>query len=172
MLLDGSDWRKYFDAMERDAWRLETHPVCTMPQEEEAIRRFRAGEPVTAADTAAWTERLEGYRRTGRTVGRVHVITRPLTEYLRFEFAHYRHNVGAGEDVRILDLTDQENPGLPGQDFWIFDDSRVVLMNYRSDGTQINREVLDGDPRPYLEWKQLALARSVPFLEYVESMGE
>ncbi|MGW4379971.1 DUF6879 family protein [Kitasatospora sp. NPDC004531] len=172
MLLDGSDWRKYFDAMERDAWRLETHPVYTMPQEEEAIRRFRAGEPVTAADTAAWTERLEGYRRTGRTVGRVHVITRPLTEYLRFEFAHYRHNVGAGEDVRILDLTDRENPGLPEQDFWIFDDSRVVLMNYRSDGTQINREVLDGDPRPYLEWKQLALAMSVPFLEYVKSMGE
>ncbi|BAJ32364.1 hypothetical protein KSE_66050 [Kitasatospora setae KM-6054] len=158
--------------MERSAWRLETRPVYTMPQEAEAIRRFQEGRPVTAADTAAWTERLQGYRSTGRTVGRVHVVTRPLTDYLRFEFAHYWHNVGAGEDVRILDLTDRENPGLPDQDFWLFDDSRVVLMNYRPDGTQISREVFEGDHRTYVDWKRLAIAESVPFAEYMKSAIE
>ena len=167
MLLDGSNWRAYFDAMEQDAWRLETHPVYTMPQEEDALLRFLDGEAVTTADTAAWTTRVKGYLNTGRTVGRVHVITRPLTDYLRFEFAHYKHNVEAGEDVRILDLTDRANPGLPEQDFWIFDDIRIVLMNYRPDGTQINREIFGGNPQSYVEWKRLAVAESVPFLEYV-----
>ncbi|NYI07938.1 hypothetical protein FHU37_004967 [Allostreptomyces psammosilenae] len=169
--MDGKDWRAFFDSMERDAWRLETHPVYTVPQEEDAIRRFLAGQPLEPSDAAAWIERVKGFRNTGRTVGRVHVLTRPLTDYLRFEFAHYHHNVAAGEDVRILDLTDRDNPGLPEQDFWLFDESKVVLMNYRPDGTQISRELIDGDPTPYVEWKRLAVAHSVPFAEYVKEHG-
>ncbi|MFJ5119242.1 MULTISPECIES: DUF6879 family protein [unclassified Kitasatospora] len=59
--------------------------------------------PAGPADTAARTDRVKGCRSTGRRVGRVHVLTRPLTDHLRFEFAHYRHNIAAGEDIRILD---------------------------------------------------------------------
>ncbi|MER7707976.1 DUF6879 family protein [Kitasatospora sp. NPDC097605] len=61
--------------------------------------------------------------------------------------------------------------GLPDQDFWLFDDRRVVLMNYRPDGTQINRRVHDGDPAPYAAWKGLAIAESVPFAEYLKDHG-
>jgi hypothetical protein len=28
----------------------------------------------------------------------------------------------------------------------MFDESTVILMNYRADGTQINRELHEGDP--------------------------
>ncbi|MFE2745879.1 DUF6879 family protein [Streptomyces scopuliridis] len=69
--------------------------------------------------------------------------------------------------MRILDLTDRENPGLPGQDFWLFDSSKVVAMNYRSDGTQISRDLLEvPDLNQYRQWKELALSLSVPFSEY------
>jgi hypothetical protein len=170
VLLAGSQWRETFDSMKSEAFRLETLPVYRVPQEEEAIRRFLAGHPLDPAATAAWTERVKGYVASGRRVGRVHVITRPLNDYLKFEFAHYRHNVAAGEDVRILDLTDQANPGLPDQDFWMFDDSLVVLMNYEPNGTQISREVFEGDVAPYVEWKRIALEVSEPFEEYVKRL--
>ncbi len=49
----------------------------------------------------------------------------------------------------------------------MFDESKVVLMNYRADGTQINRGLYQGDPEPYRQWKRIAVAESVPFLEYV-----
>ena len=72
----------------------------------------------------------------------------------------------AGEDVRILDLTDQPDPGLPAQDFWLFDDSAVVRMDYDADGTQLGRELLEGiDPAPYVAWKHLALEHAEPFTE-------
>ncbi|MEZ0093817.1 DUF6879 family protein [Streptacidiphilus sp. EB129] len=171
MRLDGSRWREFFDGMQRDAFRLETLPVYRVPQEEEAIRRFRAGRPIAEADTATWTARLRMFAESGRVVRRVHVLSRPLTEYLEFEFEHYRHNVAAGEDVRILDITNRENPGLPDQDFWMFDDERVVLMNYEPDGTQIDRRIHEGDPEPYGHWKRLALEESVPFLDYVKDHG-
>lgn len=71
------------------------------------------------------------------------------------------------QDIRILDLTDRDEPVLPEQDFWMFDESTVVLMNYRPDGTQISRELYEGDPEPYRQWKRIAVGASVPFLEYV-----
>jgi len=171
VFLAGDAWQLFFDSMERDAFRLETLPVYRVSQEEEAIARFLAGEPMPPEDTAEWAQRLQRYAATGRSVSRVHVLTRPLTDYLRFEFQYYASNVAAGEDVRILDLTKRENPGLPDQDYWILDDSHVVLMHYERDGTQINRELYSGDPEPYRQWKRLALAESVPFKDFVRELG-
>jgi hypothetical protein len=154
--------------MQREAWRLETLPVYRVPQEKEAVRRFLAGEPVTREATQPWFDRIKAYVADGRSVGRVHVVTRPLTDYLLFEFAHYRHNVEAGEAVRILDVTDRPNPLEGAPDFWMFDRSRVVLMHYEPDGTQISRELYEGDPTPFLEFQRIALAESVPFEEFVK----
>ncbi len=73
----------------------------------------------------------------------------------------------AGEDVRILDVTDQPNPGLATQDFWLFDDRSIVRMDYDGQGRQLGRELLENtDPAPYVAWKQAALKNAVPFAEY------
>ncbi|MFC9132968.1 DUF6879 family protein [Streptomyces sp. NPDC057099] len=170
MLLAGEDWRRTFDAMEQEAWRLETLPVYRVPQEDEAIRRFLAGEPVAREATQPWFGRVQAYVASGRGVGRVHVVTQPLSDYLRFEFEHYRHNVEAGEAVRILDVTDRTNPLEGVQDFWMFDRSRVVLMNYQQDGTQIGREVHEGDAEPFRKYQSIAISDSVPFEEYVQGL--
>lgn len=156
--------------MEQEAWRLETLPVYRVPQEEEVVRRFLDGEPVTREATQPWFDRVEAYVAGGRSVGRVHIITRPLSDYLRFEFEHYRHNVEAGEAIRILDVTDRPNPLDGVQDFWMFDRSRIVLMHYEADGTQISREAYEGDPAPYREYQGIALSESVPFEEYVKGL--
>ncbi|MFG2815215.1 DUF6879 family protein [Streptomyces sp. NPDC048410] len=171
MRLAGSEWRAFFDSMEREAWRLETLPVYSVPQEAEAIREFADSGVVDPAAVKPWVDRLHGYASAGRNVGRVHVVRRPLTEYLKFEFEHYRHNVAAGEDVRILDVTDRPDPLAGAPDFWIFDQARVVLMQYEVDGTQVGREVYEGDVTPFLELRRVAIAEAVPFEEYVKGIG-
>ncbi|WP_405645202.1 DUF6879 family protein [Streptomyces uncialis] len=168
MLLAGKEWDDCFDSMERSAWRLETLPVYTMPQEAERLERFLSGESSPDGCTSAWMDEVRRWVGEGKSVGRVHLVTRPLSDYLRFEFEYYyRHHVQVGEDIRILDLTDRENPGLPDQDFWMFDDATVVLMRYRPDGTPVGRELYEGNPEPYRRWKRLAVTESVPFLEYM-----
>lgn len=88
--------------------------------------------------------------------------------HLRFEFErYYQHQAPAGEDIRILDVTDRPNPLPDVQDLWMFDRSTVVLMHYEPDGKQINRELYEGDPAPFIEYQRIAVAASVPFLEYV-----
>lgn len=172
MRLDGDRWRTFFDSYQREAFRLETLPSYTVSKEQKEFERFLATGKLDVADDDPWLVRVRHFRRTGRWIGRVHVIRRPLTDYLRYEFAVYRRTLQAGEEVHILDLTDRPNPGLPAQDFWLFDDTAVVRMDYDFDGTQLGRELLeDVDPAPYVTWKQLALRYAEPFTDWVKRAG-
>ncbi|WFB07843.1 hypothetical protein LRS74_12900 [Streptomyces sp. LX-29] len=169
MLLAGDRWQAMFRDFRSEAWRLETLPVYRVPQEADEFARFLAGEPLVVPESDDWTKLVRRHRRNGGTVGRVHVLRRPLSDYLRFEFArYYAPQVRVGEDIRILDVTDRGNPLADVQDFWMFDRRTVVLMNYDSDGTQRNRRLYDGDPRPFIEYQRIALTESVPFEEYVK----
>ncbi len=168
MRLDGDAWRKFFDSYEREAFRLETLPAYGVAGEQAEFEEFIASGKLRIPWDDPWLARVRDFRRTDRWIGRVHVISRPLTDYLRYEFAVYGHTVRAGEDVRILDVTDQPDPGLPRQDFWLFDEAVVVRMDYRPDGTQVGRELLtDADPAPYVAWKRLAMQHAQPFMEYM-----
>ncbi|WP_329488890.1 hypothetical protein OG618_19985 [Kitasatospora sp. NBC_01246] len=168
MLLDGDQWRHHFDGYRQDAFRLEAQPAYTMPREAENLARFLRGEPKPAEHNAAWHRRVQGFVISGRTIGRVRVVREPLTDYQRYQFAWgIPGNIAAGEDIRILDATERDF-GIPDQDWWMFDETSVVQLNFRSDGTQINRELVDGRVEECRELKRLAISNSVPFLEYVK----
>jgi hypothetical protein len=164
----GEDWQRFFDSFTSSAWRLELHPIYTMPEEAGGLSRWRAGERLPDGHWSSWMDRVAGYGATGRTIGRVHVVRRPLSEYIRFEFDwYYRHHVRAGEDIRILDLTSAADPGLPDHDFWLLDERQVVKMLYRPDGTQITRELVERpDVEAYIKWRDVACSAALPALEY------
>ncbi|MCX5203903.1 hypothetical protein OG897_20900 [Streptomyces sp. NBC_00237] len=171
MLLDGEAWANRFESFQREAWRLETLPEYRVPQEEQEIRSFLAGERIDPhAYSNEYTDDLKRVRREGKSKGRVHVVTRPLSDYLRYEFMYYLPHAWAGEEIRILDVTGRPNPLEGVQDFWMFDRAEVVLMHYQPDGTQISREVYEGDPAPFIEHQRIAVAESVPFEEYVKGL--
>ncbi|MFC5719065.1 DUF6879 family protein [Streptomyces gamaensis] len=172
MLLDGEAWQARFQGFKREAWRLETLPQYLMPQEAQELQEFRNGARVDPATVSnEYTDRLRRQVAEGRAQGRVHVVTRPLSEYLRFEFSHYyAPHAMTGEEIRILDVTDRQNPLEEVQDFWMFDRSEVVLMNYHPDGRQISREVHEGDVTPFIEYQRIAVQESVPFEEYVKGL--
>ncbi|GAB2778848.1 DUF6879 family protein [Streptomyces daliensis] len=168
MLLDGDEWRRRFAEIKCEAWRLETLPQYLMPQEAEQFAAFREGQPLSPYAASAYTERVSRQRIEGKRNGRVHIVTRPLSDYLRFEFGrYYEAHARAGDEIRILDVTDRPNPLAGVQDFWMFDRAEVVLMNYEADGRQINRKVFEGDVTPFIEHQRIAVAESVPFEEYV-----
>ena len=168
MRLEGEAWSRYFRDFASSAFRLELHQIYTMPGEADELRRFQAGELPPADYHYGWLDRMAEARRVGKNVRRVRVVRRPLTDYIRYEFAWgFVYNVEAGEDIRVLDLTDQPGPDLPDHDFWMFDDTTVVKLLYRPDGTQIGRELLaDPDLDAYLAWRDAAWQAAVPFRDY------
>jgi len=166
--LEGEAWSRYFRDFASSAFRLELHQIYTMPGEADELRRFQAGEQPPPGYHYGWLDRMAEASQAGKTVQRVRVVRRPLTDYIRYEFAWgFVYNVDAGEDIRVLDLTDQSGPDLPDHDFWLFDDTTVVKLLYRPDGTQEGRELLqDPDLEAYLRCRDAAWQAAVPFRDY------
>jgi uncharacterized protein DUF6879 len=167
VLLDGDEWQAYFHDFKRSAFRLETHQVYTMPNEKASFARFLAGGDMPPDHNAGWHETIRGHVAAGRTMTRAKIVRQPFTDYIRYGLAWaVPTNVAAGEDYRIIDITHRE-VDLPIQDFWMFDEAVVVHLNYRVDGTQINRELVESpELEQYLRWRDTALKESVPFSEY------
>lgn len=159
----GARFREYA----RTAWRFECQPVYTIPREQPGLQTFLSGEPMPPGHNERWHSNVRGWIASGKSIGRVRTVRQPLTDYQRYQLAWgIPGNVEAGEDIRILDLTD-DDLGLPNQDFWLFDDSIVVHLNFRGDGTLINREQLEEpDLAKYRAWQDVAVKGAVPFAEY------
>lgn len=104
-----------------------------------------------------------------RVFEKVHVLRSPLNDYLRFECewdAEWTAR-NSDEQVGIIDLAETDDPGLPEEDFWLFDGQAVVAMHYDQDGRFLSCEQLPAARVPdYVEYRRLALARAVPVQEY------
>lgn len=117
------------------ARRLETRQRYDVTGDEERLRAFLAGEPLPPPSPGklADLELITSLRRKGRYIGRVHVVSLPLTDYLRYELAVYAENAAAGEDVRIADGSRPILAELD-QDFALFDSETAILFDYDDAG--------------------------------------
>jgi hypothetical protein len=156
-----------FRDYKRSAVRLETHQTYTMPNEQTDIARFLAGEPEPDDSKSNWLKSVRQNIAAGKTMQRIKFVRRPLTDYTRFLFERgIPGNIEAGEDYRIVDITDHDI-AVPEQDFWLFDESTVLLLNFNTDGTLRNREIADpSELDKYLHWRDVALSEAVPFVDY------
>ena len=131
------------------ACRLETLQHYDVPGDEERQRAFQAGEPLPPPGQGKQDDLalIAELRRSGRQVGRVHVLDRPLSRYVRYELAVYAENVSAGEDVRIADRSLHPELGALAEDFAIFDaetmHAAVILFDYDSGGLVLGYRIAD-----------------------------
>ena len=118
------------------ARRLETLQRYDVTGDEGRMRAFLAGEPLPppGPGKAADLELIAELRDSGRYVGRVHVVDRPLSDYVRYELAVYAENAAAGEDVLIADRSAHPDLSDLAQDFTLFDSETVILFDYDEDG--------------------------------------
>ncbi|RGD61303.1 hypothetical protein DR950_29230 [Kitasatospora xanthocidica] len=164
-MLKGEDFGRLFETFEQTAFRLETLAVYDVDEEREEFADFLAGKglPPESSDNP-WVRSMTDL---GKQVTRVHVLRSPLSDYLRYELASYPGNIKAGESIGIIDTAHQEVPGLPGHDFWLFDDARVYRMHYTDAGQFLGAELLPEDHLDeYRRYRETALANAVPFREY------
>ncbi|WP_073809718.1 DUF6879 family protein [Kitasatospora sp. CB01950] len=82
MSLDGERWQQQLHGFSGSAFRLETLPAYKVAGEAEEIEDFLAGNRIDPdAYTSGWTDRLRNHTAAGRSVQRVHIATRPLSDY-------------------------------------------------------------------------------------------
>ena len=119
-----------FTSFEHTAYRLETLQAYDVSYEVEPYQAFIAGHPRPHDPSKdQWVSMIRDAVEAGKVFQRVHVVTEPLTDYLRYELGwSYPPNVEAGEDIRIL-------PRSPGE--WPMSSRGAILPQLRTTGCSI-----------------------------------
>lgn len=166
-----------FDRFRVTAFRLETLPRYAGDEGDE-FAAFLSGRPLPerSTRTVPWLRRVADTTAVGKQWRRVHVLRRPLTDYLRFEMLGYEANVDAGEDVRIADWGVHPELAALRRDFWLFDaetpDAFAVPMHHDTIGRLLGFDITDEAPviDQCRRERDRVLAVSVPFHEYTATL--
>jgi hypothetical protein len=117
---------------------------------------------------APWTSLVRRTVARGVTVRRARIVSEPVSEYIRYEYAGTVVNVAAGEQVRWLPRHQASNIALPGNDFWLIDRRLIRWNHFTGDGASAPGEVSE-DPaaaRLCAEAFEAVWGRAVPHDEY------
>jgi hypothetical protein len=152
------------------AFRLETLQQYEVASDGNDFGRYLRGEDApTPERKGKWLQRLRDERDQGLYRHRVRIVTAPITDYTRFECEWgYAPNAEAGEDIRILDLSEHEMPAVryADEDFWLLDNKHAVSMHYGMAGEFLGasrepagiqelrnvRDVLWASAEPFSQW--------------------
>lgn len=169
-----ADFFSTFDDFRHQVFRLETLDFYDSKSEREPLERFRAGLSQDPSWLEPWAQWVRSVKRRGASIGRVHVVSEPLTEYIRFEMTcAYPSNIDAGEEIGILPRSVANELEIPERDYWLFDDERVGHMVYDDKGVLRHLEVTT-DPATVGECVRLREAcqdRAVPLRQYMTEAG-
>lgn len=130
-----ADFGRLFSEVQRSAFRLELLQQFIVEDEVDPFNKFKQGQKSPPPGfNKPWTDLISSYARKGISFTRVRYVTRPLTLYTQFEFAWaYLVNMDAGEQIKVVagdGLPQFESPVPILKDFWMFDEKRLILMEY------------------------------------------
>lgn len=122
------------------AFRLETRQQYAIGDEADALAEFLAHgtrQPRTVRDDD-YVRTVASHVLGGRERARVHIVTRPLCGYLRYELAVYADFAVAGEQIFIADTGANPVVASLREDFWLIDEGttreHAILLAYDEDG--------------------------------------
>lgn len=166
MLLTPDEFRNIADEFERSAFRLEARQNYNVATDQEGLASFLAGEPKPDHSGSVWYQRIREGVAAGKAWTKVKPLKHPLTDYQRYSLAwSISDSVAVGVDYRIIDLAERQ-VDLPDVDFWLYDDSRVVVLHYDYDDAPHSAELFETEIDHYRRWRDIALKESIPFSEY------
>lgn len=140
-------WVELFENCRESAYHLELRDVYGVDSETEQFKRWQQ-EPYDrnvedAESRRWWLDMLGSVTARGVKVLRARVVSEPVTEYIKFEWAGTTLNVEAGEDIRWLSRQKASAIAIPGNDFWLFDGRMVIFNHFTGDGGWVGNEVTE-----------------------------
>jgi hypothetical protein len=112
------------------------------PRDSDYLRWLAGDHFDPALRWPGWIEMVEKLVAKGVPVRRARIVSEPVTDYIRYEYALTAGlNIAAGELVRWLPRRLASDLALPGNDFWLFDDRLVLFNHFAGDGSSGDKEL-------------------------------
>lgn len=165
--------KELFNSFKHRAYRIETLPNYQVGSEIKSYNNFINGLPLDYGDNE-WINNLIQWKKEGKKVKRIRIISEELTTYEKYEFYCYHNNFIAGEEIKIIprhiykNLVSKEYQF----DYWIFDDTYICKLNYDSQGNYINNTILSKNINKYIEiYKLLDSNAKLNYYEIVKQIN-
>lgn len=156
---------------QRDLIRIETLDRYDVASDDDDFHRYVRGatEPKSPA-REPWYQRLRDEAAEGKTRRRVWVGRTPLGPYPRYEMEWgFTYNIRAGEDIRILDVTEVPSVEsiLQVGDFFVADRTHVARHLYDDQGRVQGSASVGADAAAaYIALADAAWLMAAPFTEW------
>jgi hypothetical protein len=149
-MLSEADLDPFFDAVRREAFRLEALPSYAVLVESAGLAAYLAGDPYQKSEAGqAFNEYIRGQVEAGVTWRRVRVVRGPLSDYERWECEWgYTMSEQSGHHTFVLDLAEtRDPPELPSYDWWMFDERVVLRFHYDEAGAFLGADLMEDRAR-------------------------
>ncbi|MDX6738606.1 DUF6879 family protein [Actinocorallia sp. A-T 12471] len=144
--VESEEFERLLTDFEREAVHLETRDAYGTAVELPHMAKWAAGEPDDLSWLQGWCETLREHGRAGRSVRRARIVSEPLSDYQRWSHSIAHPMVDAGEDIRWVPRRLVSGVGIPGNDFYLFDDRTAVFLHYAGSGLSVGMTATE-DPR-------------------------
>lgn len=144
--IEGTEFSKLFRSFGSSAFRWESFPTYRVDAEDEEFKAYCNGakeSPVTFPD---WEETIRTATSAGKSFLVVRVVPNAPEIYFDYEFDWaYKPFKAIGQETRFLrDMApDSVAKGMLMHDFWLFDNERLVVMNYKPDGEYVGARMVN-----------------------------
>jgi hypothetical protein len=129
----------------REALHLEMRDVYAVMDEAQRFARFlekgHRDHDAEAEERRPWMTIIQDATAAGKMFRRARIISEPVTDYIRYEWEGTGSNVEAGEKIKWLPRRFASTIALPGNDFWLFDESTVVFTIFTGEGDVCERQL-------------------------------
>lgn len=134
-----------FSGFTKEAFRLETLSEFKVDGEWEEFQNYLKGEVGPTHAWSDWQRSLQQWTSAGKSILRLRLIDRALSPYIQFEIErYYLPHAAAGEDIRFMFKDDFEKLFGPSvQDFWLFDRSEAIRMEYSKEGEYLGASLAE-----------------------------
>lgn len=131
--------REQFTTFQREALHLEMRDAYGTEVELPHLRKWLNGEPDPADWLEPWFHTVRTATGAGKAFRRARIVSEPVAEYQRWVLKDSHLFVDAGEDIRWIPRRLVSTLALPGNDFWLFDDDRVIFLIFAGNGLVVDR---------------------------------
>lgn len=162
-----------FDRMQREAFRLQqlqSYAGVKGPEWE----AWQAGRPIPpiTSETNAFAGKIAAWTAEGKRVYDVHIVEWPLAEYTRYVLDVIPMTAWDGSESFFVDRDAHPDLATLTEDFWMFDEERVAVMNYDENEAFVGATAPALPVADYLARRDLAMAHAVPFEQWLHEHRE
>lgn len=156
---------EYWKGAKKEIFRM-AFPVFTYDEEE--LVRYKhyqeTGELITDKVMSDWAKKLKERKGKGVMTIRLQVIDRPIPEFTLFEIKEQLQNMYAQKSFYLerKELDFAAN-GKKVKDYWVFDDSKVLIPTYNKEGLWLGFDTADEEEtRVLIKIKKEAMLMAKP----------